>query len=250
MSLITNRVIVAYQLPQMAVYQHNVVELPVMKLQQTALSIIISVISAFSTQALAANATLAEIQVVGLFKDAAIISLHDRHQMMRVGDTKADVRLLAADSDKALIEYHGKRMQLSMAENSAIRVGLPAPTHAQAQLIASGDMYNVTGSINDQLADFVVDTGATYITMSVAQAARLRLDYNTAQKITMNTANGKVEAQLFKLQKIRIGGIELHDVQAAVVDNLASSRILLGMSFLNQVEMQHKNGLMILTQRS
>jgi aspartyl protease family protein len=221
-----------------------------MKLHQTALSIIISVISAFSSQALAANSALAEIQVVGLFKDAAIINLHDRNQMMRVGDTKADVRLLAANSDSALIEYHGKRMQLSMAQSSAIRVGLPAPTSAQAQLMSSGDMYNVTGSINDQLADFVVDTGASYITMSVAQAARLRLDYNTAQKITMSTANGKVEAQLFKLQKIRIGGIELHNVQAAVVDNLASPRILLGMSFLNQVEMQHKSGLMILTQRN
>ena len=66
----------------------------------------------------------------------------------------------------------------------------------------------------------------------------------------MHTANGKVNAQVFNVEKIRIGGIELRNVQAAVVDNLASPRILLGMSFLRQVEMEHKNGLMILKQRS
>ena len=221
-----------------------------MKLHQIAYTITISVMSALSTQVLASKPAQTEIQVVGLFKDAAIISIQDTRQMMRVGDKKHDVRLLAADSQNALVEYHGKRMKLSMAETAAIQVGLPEPTHAQAHLIAHGDMYNVTGSINDQLADFVVDTGATYITMSVAQAERLRLNYTNAQPVKMHTANGKVDAQVFNVEKIRIGGIELRNVQAAVVDNLASPRILLGMSFLRQVEMQHKNGLMILKQRS
>ena len=221
-----------------------------MKLHQIALTITISVLSALSTQTVASNTAHTEIQVVGLFKDAAIISVQHSQQMMRVGDEKHDVRLLAANSENALVEYHGKRMLLSMAETAAIQVGLPEPSHAQAHLIASGDMYNVTGSINDQLADFVVDTGASYITMSVAQAERLRLNYDQAQQVVMHTANGKVNAQVFNVDKIRIGGIELRNVQAAVVDNLASPRILLGMSFLRQVEMEHKNGLMILKQHS
>ena len=125
-----------------------------MKLHQIALTITISVLSALSTQTVASNTAHSEIQVVGLFKDAAIISMHHQQQMMRVGDEKHDVRLLAANSQNALVEYHGKRMLLGMAETAAIQVGLPEPTHAQAHLIASGDMYNVTGSINDQLADF------------------------------------------------------------------------------------------------
>ena len=221
-----------------------------MKIHQTALIFLISAISAFSTQANASKTSqAAEIQVVGLFKDAAIVNINHQRQMIRVGDEKHELRLLAANSDKALVEYHGERMLLSMAETSAIRIGLPTQTNAQAHLISHGEMYNVTGSINDQLVDFVVDTGATYITMNAEQADRLRLNYKNAQKIMMNTANGKTTAHVFTLEKIRIGGIELKNVQAAVVHNLSSSRVLLGMSFLNQVEMQHKDGLMILKQR-
>ena len=80
-----------------------------MKLHQIALTITISVLSALSTQTVASNTAHSEIQVVGLFKDAAIISMHHQQQMMRVGDEKHDVRLLAANSQNALVEYHGKR---------------------------------------------------------------------------------------------------------------------------------------------
>ena len=98
-----------------------------MKLHQIALTITISVLSALSTQTMASNTAHTEIQVVGLFKDAAIISVQHSQQMMRVGDEKHDVRLLAANSENALVEYHGKRMLLSMAETAAIQVGLPEP---------------------------------------------------------------------------------------------------------------------------
>lgn len=222
-----------------------------MNLQKTALTLFISVMTICTS---AANATTSvntdDIQIVGLFKNAAVISVNHHNQMMRVGDQKHDVRLIAADSDKAIVEIHGRRMTLSMAETSAIQIGLPASSNASAHLMSTGDMYNVTGSINDQLADFVVDTGATYITMSEEHAQRLRLNYNNAKKIMVNTANGKATAHVFNIDKIRIGGIELKNVQAAVMYDLSSSRILLGMSFLNQVEMQHKDGLMILKKRS
>ena len=108
----------------------------------------------------------------------------------------------------------------------------------------------MTGSVNGRLAGFIVDTGASYVTMSATQANALGLDFSNAQKVIMNTANGKNTAHVFTVKSIKIGGIELNNVQAAVMHNLSSDKILLGMSFLNQVEMQHKNGLMILKQRS
>ncbi|MGD8925352.1 MAG: TIGR02281 family clan AA aspartic protease [Thioalkalispiraceae bacterium] len=149
-----------------------------------------------------------------------------------------------------MLEFEGKRFILSMADNHAIRVGLPSTSNAQAQLISSGGMFTVTGMINQQLADFVVDTGASYITMSPEHARRLNLDYSHAKKIMVNTAKGKTTAHVFNLKSVRVGGIELHDVQAAVIHELDSSKMLLGMSFLSQVEMQQKNGLMILKKSS
>jgi len=65
----------------------------------------------------------------------------------------------------------------------------------------------------------------------------------------MNTANGKAAAYVFTLNSVRIGSIELHNVDAAVMADLSSSKILLGMSFLSQVNMKHGPGLMVLSER-
>lgn len=192
----------------------------------------------------------ADIKIVGLFKDAAVLNINDQRKLVRVGDNSNDVRLLAANSEKAMIEVKGKRYLLSMVDDAAIRVGLPPATNTQAHLISNGGMYSVTGSINQQLADFIVDTGASYVTMNAQHAKRLGLDYSNAQKVMMNTAKGKTTAHVFTIKSIRIGGIELNNVKAAVVHELDSKKMLLGMSFLNQVEIQQKNGLMILKKTS
>ena len=203
------------------------------------------------SQVLASSATpTPNIQIVGLFKNAAVLNINNQRKLIRVGDKSAEVNLLSANSEKAMVEVAGKRYELSMAENTGVRVGLPSATNAQAHLISNGGMFSITGSINQQLVDFVVDTGATYITMNAQHAKRLRLDYSNATEVTMNTANGTTIARVFTVDSVRIGGIELKNVKAAVVEELASSKMLLGMSFLNQVEMRQKNGLMVLKKTS
>jgi len=208
----------------------------------------------FSSQVMATAPTTAlatDIQVLGLFKNAAVLNIDNQRKLFRVGDANhSHVRLLAANSEKAMVEVEGKRYVLSMADNVAVQAGLPDATSAQAHLISHGGMYTVTGSINQQLVDFMVDTGATYITMNTQHARQLNLDFSDGQKITMNTANGKISAHVFTVASVRIGGIELKNVKAAVVDELESNKMLLGMSFLNQVEMQQKNGLMVLKKGS
>ena len=206
-----------------------------------------ALLTAMGSQTFAATSTsVSEIQVVGLFKNAAVLNINNTRKLIRVGDNNGIVNLLSANSDKATVEVGGKRYELAMAENTGIRVGLPSSNNAQAHLISRGGMYSVTGTINNQLVDFVVDTGASYITMNAQHAKRLRLDYSKAKKVMMNTAKGKTTAHVFNVASVRIGGIELKNVQAAVVHELESSKMLLGMSFLKQVEMQQKNGLMVL----
>ena len=197
-----------------------------------------------------AAANEVDIQVIGLFKNTAVLNINNQREVIRVGDHHKDVRLVAANSEKAMVEIGGKRVLLTMADNTPVRVGLPAAINASAHLISSGGMYTVTGSINQQLVDFVVDTGATYVTMGPEHAKRLGLDFSNAEKVITNTANGKTTAHVFMVNSIRVGGIELKNVKASVVYNLSSPKILLGMSFLNQVEMIQKNGLMTLKKSS
>lgn len=191
-----------------------------------------------------------EIKVLGLFKNMAVLNIDDQRTVLRVGDTRhGNLRLLAANSEKAVFEIKGRRIELAMSENEGIRTDLPVSDTHMAQLISNGGLYSVTGAINGQLADFVVDTGASYVTMSPQQAHQLHLDYSKGRTISMHTANGKATAQVFTIKSIRIGEIELHDVEAAVMSDLSSSKLLLGMSFLGKVDMQHGPGLMVLKQR-
>lgn len=203
-----------------------------------------------ATQAMASDSGQ-KIQVLGLFKNMAVLDINHHRKVMHVGDqSSSDIKLLAANSEKALFEISGHRVTMTLSENSSFRTDYPESAGAhQAQLVSNGGLFGVTGAINGQLANFVVDTGASYVTMSPQQANALNLDFHTGKKMMMNTANGKATAHIFTVKSVRIGGIELHNVRAAVMSNLSSSRILLGMSFLNQVDMKHGNGIMVLKQR-
>jgi aspartyl protease family protein len=198
-----------------------------------------------------ANPTTPEIQVVALFKNTAVLNIDDHRTILRVGGKRQhNLRLLAANSEKAVFDVEGRRVEMALSQSNGIRTDLPVSGGHQAQLISNGGLYSVTGSIDGQLVDFVVDTGASYVTMSADQARRLRLDFSQARKVMMNTANGKTTAHVFKVKSIRVGSIELHNVEAAVMQNISNAKILLGMSFLNQVEMKHGPGLMVLKSRS
>lgn len=226
-----------------------------MNLKKITCLVLTSVVTIFSSSLSSwvmatSQAAVSEIQVLGLFKNAAVLKINDERKLVRVGEEHQAVHLLAANSNKAMVEVKGKRYVLSMADNVAVRVGLPDAINAQAHLISNGGMYKVTGSINQQLVDFVVDTGATYITMNAKHARKLGLDFSHGKKVMMNTAKGKTTAHVFTVASVRIGGIELRNVKAAVVHELESNTMLLGMSFLNQVEMRQKNGLMVLKKGS
>ena len=221
-----------------------------MKKYQTAFLISL-VFGGLSAQALAMNDSgVQDIKVLGLFKNTAVLTINDQRAVLHVGDKQlGNLRLLAANSEKAIFEIKGKRVELALSDSGGIRTDLPVTGGHQAMLISNGGLYAVTGAVDGQLADFVVDTGASYVTMSPQQARLLRLDYSNAKKVMMTTANGKATAHIFKIKSVRIGGIELHDVDGAVMADMSPSKILLGMSFLNQVDMTHDTGMMVLKQR-
>lgn len=121
--------------------------------------------------------------MLGLFKNRAVLAINDQRIVLHVGDQRQDnLRLLAANSETGILETKGKRVVLSLGDNDGIRTGLPVSTEHEAQLISSGGLYAITGAINGQLAEFVVDTGAGYVTMSQQQAHFLHLDFSKAKK--------------------------------------------------------------------
>ncbi len=101
----------------------------------------------------------------------------------------------------------------------------------------NGNMF-VSGRVNGIAMQFVVDTGATYVAIPPAIAKRARLDTRNAQKVTLQTANGKILAPLISVSNVEAGGIKQQNILSTVQKLSPDGTTgLLGMSFLSGFRM-------------
>ena len=108
----------------------------------------------------------------------------------------------------------------------------------------------MNGSINGFQVDFVVDTGATLISMNKHQAKRIGLDYKlTGKEARSSTASGLSKIYIVRLDKVRVGDIEISNVEGAVHDSDFPKVILLGNTFLNRVNMKREGKILQLQDR-
>jgi aspartyl protease family protein len=90
---------------------------------------------------------------------------------------------------------------------------------------------------------FVVDTGATYVTLGAATAANAHVPYRAAPKVKLHTANGEHEGSLVVLPRVEVGPFVADHVLAVVVDDLGPGvEGLLGMSFLSRFDVHQADG--------
>jgi aspartyl protease family protein len=110
--------------------------------------------------------------------------------------------------------------------------------------------FQVEGTVNGRRIDFLVDTGASSVTLREGDAARLGInpaprDYTGRA----STANGTVKFAPVHLPSLEVNGIRIYDVQAAVLPDEALSTNLLGMSFLSRVRrFEMANGRLVMEQ--
>ena len=98
--------------------------------------------------------------------------------------------------------------------------------------------YFAGGRINRQPVTFLLDTGATVV--SVPQHIADRLGLRRGAKSRAMTANGMIETYATRLDSVAIGDIELRDVAAHINPYMDSEDILLGMSFLKHLELTQR----------
>ena len=194
------------------------------------------------------SAWAASVSVMGLFKDKAIVSIDGgKPRTLSTGQTVQGVRLLAADSNSASFDVDGQRRTLGMGQSFA--GGATTAERKSVSLTADArGHFAAAGSINGYPMNFLVDTGATAIAISAAEAKRIGLDYKAGQAVGVGTAAGVVPAWRVKLNTVKVGSISLNGVDGLVVES-GLSVPLLGMSFLNRMEMKRDGQTMTLTQR-
>jgi aspartyl protease family protein len=190
----------------------------------------------------------ASVSVVGLFKDKAIVIIDGgKPRTLSIGQSAQGVKLVAADSGSARFEVDGKPRTLSMGQSFA--GGASAGERQSVSLTADArGHFAAAGSLNGYPMTFLVDTGATSIAINAAEARRIGLDYKAGQATGVGTAAGVVPAWRVKFNTVKVGGITVNQVDGMVVET-GLNVPLLGMSFLNRMEMRRDGQTMTLTQR-
>ncbi len=168
-----------------------------------------------------------------------------------VGDSFQGVKIVSTQGDEAVLEIAGKRHTVRVGDAPA-SVGGGGGDDAGGKRVVltagSGGHFFTQGQINGRAAQLVVDTGATSVAISEADALRMGLNYKKGQMIGMSTANGIIPGWRIKLASVRIGDVTVHGVDA-VVSSGSMPYILLGNSFLTHFQMTRTNDQMVLDKR-
>lgn len=160
---------------------------------------------------------------------------------LRPGEASPEgVRLLEVGPQGALLEVDGKTWRMSLGSSTASSVVL----HADAR-----GHFLATATINGVPIRALVDTGASTVSLNLADAQRLRVDLAGAQPVTLATAGGARKGLRARLAAVQVGDIVLRDVEATVSVANELPIALLGMSFLNQLELQRIGTTLTMTRR-
>lgn len=206
----------------------------------------------FCTLCLAYSAAFAapSVRVVGLFSNAAVVTIDGQRHMLRVGQPgPQNIELVAATSRSATLRIDGQNREFVLqtdyseayTEREKVRVSIPR---------GAGGHYRLSGSINGQGVAFLVDTGATSVAMNSDQARRLGVDYKLdGTPIKATTASGQVPGYRVSLARVKVGNIELSNVDGLVLEGAFPTEVLLGMSYLRRVRMEDQGTVLVLEQR-
>ena len=194
----------------------------------------------------------ADITVIGLMSGRAVVVVDGgKPRTMRVGETTPEgVKLVEATSETATFQVKGRRQTLSLGHHGTVARSEPAKTSGTVSLTAdSRGHFVTTGTVNGMSLRFLVDTGASMIALSVEDAKRSGVNYLAGTRGQVQTANGLATVYLVKLDAVKVGEIVLNNVDAAVIDSDKLPIALLGMSFLNRMEMKRAGDTLTLIQR-
>lgn len=195
-----------------------------------------------------ALASAEEVGLAGILGSRAMLIIDGGEpQAVRVGESLGGVRLIAIQGEQAVVEIGGKKRPLSIGQHAVGTV--PADGSGKVVLTANGQGHFVTtGSVNGATVRFLVDTGASLVSLGASDARRIGLDFNSGQKALTDTANGRIVVSRVMLDTVRVGDVTLHNVEAMIHQN-EMPVALLGMSFLNRMEMQRDGSTMTLKKR-
>ena len=193
------------------------------------------------------------ITINGLFKDKVVVTIDGKQQILKKNKlTPEGVKLIKSNSKEATIEIDGISKIFTLDEKIGNTFKTTSDdkktTSFKKRVTIKADamgMYKISGQINGKTVEFLVDTGATLVSMSSDLAEQLKIKYEKGKKVQMMTAKGPSIAYVVELNKVKVGDIELYNITGSVSDDM-TGRALLGMSFLGKLDMKRKGKYLVL----
>ena len=190
------------------------------------------------------------VSMSGSLGDKALLMIDGAPRTVATGATVQGVRLVSVTGSEAVVEVKGKRATLQLG-GAQVNIGGAPSDGGGTQIVltaGSGGHFFSAGSINGKAVRFLVDTGATFVSMGVNEAERLGLDYRAGQRGMTQTANGAMAVYRVSLASIRVGDVQVYNVEA-LVGQAPMDQVLLGNSFLTRFQMKRENDTMTLSKR-
>lgn len=162
---------------------------------------------------------------------------------LRPGEVSPEgVRLHAIRGEAALLEVDGRRLEMRMGSRTSSSVTLQADSRGH---------FVTTVLINGVPVRALVDTGASTVALNMTEARRLNVNFAGAQRSVVNTAGGKQPVWRVTLASVQLGDIVLKGIEGGVMEGGAEQlgTVLLGMSFLNHLDLQRSGNSLILIQK-
>ena len=197
-------------------------------------------------------AAAVDINVLGLTTGRAVVSIDGgKPRTLAIGQvTPEGVKLISASSESAVFEMDGERRTLAVGEGAAVANTSASRGGDSVTLVADARGHFVTmGVVNGVSLRFLVDTGATSVVLSSSDARRAGVNYLAGTRVLTQTANGVIPVYSVKLDSLRIGDITVNNVDASVIEGDKLPLALLGMSFLNRMEMKRDGATLTLIRR-
>ena len=180
------------------------------------------------------------VALTGILGNKALLVVNGgAPKAVEAGSTYLQVQVVSVQDGQAQVRIGGKPFTLRMGESPVSVAGAGLPTSSSGRIVLLADPkghFFTPGMINGKSTRFLVDTGATTVSLGMSEARKLGIDYTQGRPIQMGTANGVAQGWSIQLASVRIADVELRNVDA-VIASTDMPFVLLGNSYLNAFHM-------------
>jgi aspartyl protease family protein len=187
------------------------------------------------------------VVVEALMGKAAVLMIDGQRKMLGVGESFAGVTLVATEATAATVEVDGRSETVGLSQHVATTY---QKLEERVVTIARDSklQYQTNAIINGRSALVLVDTGANVVAISSFQAKAMGVNYTEdGTPSQVETASGVIDAHSVTLQSVSVGGLQVDNVPATVIEGAYPATILLGMSYLRHVKIHEHDGILSLS---